>query len=124
MTIHAVLNSLPFITLIFMLFDILSGFIGAVKNNNVKSEKMRQGLWHKSGFIMAMALGALLDFGVHTFNAQGFDLGISIPDGTLLGAICTYIIITEIASIIENLQILNPDIANSPLGKIFKEKEE
>lgn len=99
------------ITLILIVSDLVFGFIGAVKEKNVQSEKLRQGLWHKSGFIGLIALGYLIEFA-----STRVELGIEVP--TVLG-VCIYVIVTEIVSIFENLCILNPALINSPIGSIF-----
>lgn len=100
------------ITLIFVLADLLSGFSAAVCLKNVSSDKLRLGLWHKSGFIGLIALAYGLEVA-----ARHVDLGFNVP---AVAMVCVYIIITEAASIFENLCILNPKITASPLGSIFK----
>lgn len=99
------------ITLIMIVLDLISGFIGAIKEKNIQSEKMRQGLWHKSGFIGLIVLAYVIQYA-----SMRLDLGFEVP--TVL-AVCIYIIVTEAISIFENLCVLNPDIVNSPLGSIF-----
>lgn len=100
------------ITLIFILADLLSGFVAAVALKDVSSEKLRKGLWHKSGFIGLIALGYGLEIA-----ARFADLGFEVP---AVATVCIYVIITEAISIFENLCKLNPHIVNSPLGSIFK----
>lgn len=99
------------ITLIMIVLDLVSGFIGAIKEKNIQSEKLRQGLWHKAGFIGLIVLAYIVQYA-----SIRLELGFEVP--TVL-AVCIYIIITEAISIFENLCILNPDIVNSPLGSIF-----
>lgn len=100
------------ITLIFILGDLCSGFIAAVAIKNVNSEKLRKGLWHKSGFIGLIALGYGLEIA-----ARYADLGFEVPAVVM---VCVYIIVTEAVSIFENLCILNPKIIASPLGSVFQ----
>lgn len=100
------------ITLIMILLDLVFGFIGAIKEKNVQSTKLRDGLWHKSGFIGLIVLAYILQFAI-----ERVDLGFEVP--TVI-AVCIYIIVTEAISIIENLCILNPKIIHSPFGEIFK----
>lgn len=99
------------ITLVLILADLISGFVGAIKEKDVQSEKLRQGLWHKAGFIGLIALAYIIEYA-----SMRLELGFEVP--TVL-AVCIYIIITEAISIFENLYVLNPDIAKSPLGSIF-----
>lgn len=103
------------VTLCAMALDVLTGFAGAVKNNDVRSAKMRDGLWHKSGFVGLIAMAYLLEYG-----ASIADLGISVP---AVSAVCVFVIVTEAASILENLCVLNPAIKDSPIGGIFGKDE-
>lgn len=100
------------LTCLFILFDIITGIFGGVKEKALNSTALREGLWHKSGFIGLIILAYILEVA-----SLYIDLGFEIPSITV---ICIYIILTECISIFENLCILNPEIANSPLGQIFK----
>lgn len=100
------------ITCIFIIFDILTGIAGGIKEKSLNSTALREGLWHKSGFIGLILLAYILEVA-----SLYIDLGFEIPS---IAVICVYIIITECVSTFENLCILNPEIANSPLGQIFK----
>lgn len=99
-------------TCIFIIFDILTGIARGIKEKTLNSTALREGLWHKSGFIGLILLSYILQVA-----SLYVDLGFEIPSITV---ICIYIIVTECVSIFENLCILNPKIANSPLGQIFK----
>ena len=103
-------------TLLFICFDFLSGFIQAVANKNVQSEKLRKGLFHKCGFVLAMVFGLLCEW-----SLQFVDLGFNVP---IAIAICVYIILTEITSILENLGKLSPELASSGFMSIFKRNED
>lgn len=99
---------------IFIVLDIVSGIIKAHKEKSYNSTVMREGLYHKCGAILCVALGALIDY------AQTIvDLGVTIP---LANAICVYIILMECCSIVENICVINPDIVPdiilSSLGKL------
>jgi hypothetical protein len=96
-----------------MLLDILTGFCGALKEGDVSSKKLRNGLWHKAGFAGLIALAVLL-----VGATQYVDLGIDIP---AVEVVCVYVIFTEVVSVIENLCVLNDQIAASPLGKLFRD---
>lgn len=101
----------------FIVADYLSGVIKAVKNKELDSTEMRIGLWHKAGFIGAMALGYGCQLAVNygllptSFNA-------------VFGGVCVYVIITEAISIFENLCVLSPELRNSPLAALLKLKDE
>ena len=93
---------------VMMVFDIVSGLLNAIKRKEVKSSKMREGLWHKCGFLMIIGLG----FGVEYVQTL-VDLGLSVP---LVIPICTYIIIGELISVLENIN----KIADGQLSAIIK----
>lgn len=100
------------ITGCFILFDLITGLIKAFKENNFESSIMRQGLFHKCGSLLCVVFG----FGVDKAQ-EVMDLGVSIP---VASAICAYITLMEIGSIIENISIINPDIVPKKLKSFFK----
>lgn len=107
------MTELLVVTAIMMVLDLATGFAGAVKTNTVKSCRMRDGLWHKAGFVGMITLAYILQYA-----AAVADLGITVP---AVSAVCIFVILTEAVSVLENLCILNPQIANSPIGKVFSE---
>lgn len=99
------------LTAFFILFDMVSGVIKAMKKRKFTSSVMREGLFHKCGSILCVVFGFAVD------KAQAyFDLGVTIPVAI---AICTYIVIMEIGSIIENICEINPQILPEKLKKYF-----
>lgn len=95
----------------FIVLDFGTGLCKAIKNKTFTSTVMREGLWHKCGSIACILFGALADY------AQNFfDLGIQLP---LLHSICTYIILMECGSIIENIGEINPNILPNKLKEFF-----
>lgn len=103
--------------LVFIVADYLSGVIKAIKDKELDSAKMRVGLWHKAGFIGAMALG----YGCQL--AVNYDL-LPTSFNAVFGGVCVYVIITEAISIFENLCALSPELCNSPLAALLKLKGE
>lgn len=100
------------ITGVLIVMDVVVGFAGAVKRRDVRSSKLRDGLWHKAGFVGLIALAYLIEY------AAGLaDLGFEVP--TVL-AVCAYVMVTEIVSVFENLCVLNPELVASPLGRVFR----
>ena len=97
-----------------MLLDIASGFAQAVKNDELSSEKMRLGLWHKCGFAGLIILGIYLQWVQNLADISSY-IGMTIPT---TAAICVYIVACEVISIKENLSKLNPQIDDSPLGDL------
>ena len=103
------------ITMLFILLDMLSGIIKALKNKNFKSSVMRQGLFHKSAFVVIIALAILCDY------AQTFvNLGFSVP---LTKAVCIYLILCEIGSVLENLKAINPELISDTIMKYFRSED-
>ena len=95
----------------FMLLDIVTGLIKSFKEKAYTSTIMREGLYHKCGYILCIVFGFLVDY------AQSyFDLGVTVP---LTLAICTYIILNETGSIIENLASINPDLLPDKIKGYF-----
>lgn len=103
--------------LAFIVGDFLSGAIKAVKNKELCSTKMRLGLWHKAGFIGAMALGYACQLAVN------YDI---LPPSfsAIFAGVCVYVIVTEAISIFENLCELSPELSDSPLAALLKLKED
>lgn len=99
------------IALCFMGMDILTGIIKAAKSKELNSTKMREGMYHKSGSVLAVCFGALVDRG-----QTAIDLGATVP---VAGFIVTYICLMECASIIENLGAINPELVGSNLAGLF-----
>lgn len=100
-----------FIALGFNALDILTGFTSAVKNKSVVSGKMRDGLFKKLAFILCYALAWIVDkYGSYV----GFNLAVKI-----LPIIVLYVCATELVSILENIEKINPKLGISKLRKLF-----
>lgn len=111
------------IALFFVVFDFVTGLLKAVKNKNVSSSKMREGLFHKVSFVGAIALAVAAEFAVMEFAKTSFDLGYTL-DIPFTVFVCGYIVLTEIASICENLSEINPELKDSPILSIFDNKQD
>ena len=96
----------------FIILDFITGIVSAFKECNFSSAVMRQGLFHKTGSVLCVVFGMLVDYGQGITN-----LGVSIPTAP---AIATYIIIMECGSIIENVGRINPEIMPAMLKKYFE----
>lgn len=95
-----------------VVMDYLTGLAKAVHAKDLSSEKMREGLWHKSAYILVILLAEVIE------HAQAWlDLGFDVP---LVIPACVYIILTETASIIENIGQLNPSLAGGRLLGMFR----
>ena len=104
------------IALVFNGLDLITGIVGALRDGEqIKSSKLRDGLFKKVGFIFCYTLGVLINY------AENF---LTLPFGVdLLPVICTYAIITEVVSIIENIAKINPDILPEKLKALIGYKE-
>ncbi len=93
---------------IFILIDIISGYIQAIINKNVDSKIMREGLLHKFLLTLVIIIGYVIQFAFNlNFVAQ---------------AITIYICVMELMSILENLKKAGVDLGK--LGDILKTKKE
>lgn len=99
------------IALIFNALDLVSGIITAVKDKDIQSSKLRDGLFKKIGFILCYFVAWLVDTQGQTI---GFQLGVSI-----LPIIILYVCTTELVSILENISKINPDILPDKLMELF-----
>ena len=100
------------ITCVMIVLDVVFGFAGAIKQKDVQSSKLRDGLWHKAGFMGLITLAYVIQY-----TAQHAELGFDVPS---VMAVCVYVIVTEVVSVFENLCVLNPNLVDSPLGAIFR----
>lgn len=91
------------ITCAFMLADIVSGFLKAWRAHDVKSQALRNGLFHKAAFLGIIGVAQLVELAADKIP----EIELNLP---ITSAICAYIVLTELVSILENLRDVNPDI--------------
>ena len=99
------------IALVFNALDLLTGIITAVKNKNIKSSKLRDGLFKKTGFLICYFLALIIDT---EGTLIGFQIGVPILPTVILYA-CT----TELVSILENISRINPYLLPEKLMDLF-----
>lgn len=100
------------VALVFNGLDIITGIVGAIKDGEqIKSSKLRDGLFKKVGFIFCYALGIAINY-AETYLTLPFAVD-------LVPVICTYAIITEVVSTIENISKINPDILPEKLKELI-----
>lgn len=99
--------------LVMMLFDVVSGFVGAVVRGDISSAKMREGIGHKAMLILLVVLAIF----VQTFTLHIGDMGWTAP---LITPVCVYIIVMEVASAVENVIKAYPALRDMPLVKLFE----
>jgi toxin secretion/phage lysis holin len=100
-----------FVALVFNTLDVLTGIVSAIKNKDIKSAKLRDGLFKKVGFIFCYFTAWLVDgYG----DVIGFKLGVAI-----LPVIVLYVCTTELVSILENISKINSDLLPGKLMELF-----
>jgi toxin secretion/phage lysis holin len=102
----------------FMMVDVFTGILKAVKNKELSSTRAREGIYKKASFILFIAFGYLADYAM-----DYVDLGFNFPAAA---TICTLIILTEAISVLENLGQINPDLVKlvAPFLSVLNSKKE
>ena len=102
----------------FMMVDVFTGILKAVKNKELSSTRAREGIYNKASFILFIAFGYLADYAM-----EYVDLGFNFPAAA---TICTLIILTEAISVLENLGQINPDLVKlvAPFLSVLNSKKE
>ena len=105
------------LALAFMVIDVITGVLKAVKNKELNSTKAREGIYKKASFILFIAFGYLADYAMDYVN-----IGFKLPAAA---TICTMIIVTEAISVLENLGNINPDMVKlvAPFLSALNNKE-
>ena len=106
------------LALAFMVIDVFTGVLKAVKNKELNSTKAREGIYKKASFILFIAFGYLADYAMDYVN-----MGFTFPAAV---TICTLVIVTEAISVLENLGQINPDLVKlvAPFLSALNKKEE
>ena len=98
------------IALIFIAFDVLTGWLKALATKSTDSSIMRQGLFHKLGEIVSIIFGYVCEYSLPLIGVS-----VNIPFAVAIG---TYIVLMELASIVENISSINPHLSKV-LGNVF-----
>ena len=101
---------------LFIILDVISGMAAAYARREIESPKLRQGLWHKVGYLFVLFCSIVVEWAMN----NGMDLGFNLP---LVMPICVWISLMEIVSTLENAAKINPDLANIPGFERLKEVE-
>ena len=106
------------LSIAFMMVDVFTGVLKAIKNKELSSTRAREGIYKKASFILFIAFGYLADYAM-----QYVDLGFTFPAAA---TICTLIILTEAISVLENLGQINPDLVKlvAPFLSALNNKKE
>lgn len=100
---------------IMIVLDIVIGVTLAFKNKQFSTARMREGLYHKATLVTILFLGWICD----TAMIHVPELG--LPQMIMFGCE-VFIFLMELASILENLVKMNPDLQDSPVLKYFTSK--
>lgn len=96
----------------FVLFDVITGFTGAVFEKRVSSSKMRDGLEHKIAFYLIWIFAFIVEV-----CSSALDIGFTIP---CVLPVTVYVVATETVSILENICSMNPALDKTKIFKIFE----
>lgn len=102
------------IACVFIILDIVSGILNALKQNELSSSIMREGLFNKVSELLLLCLAILCFYMLQLdpFNTMGIP-----PD--IVYSIAIYIIVMELVSIVENICKINPSLSLSKILLIF-----
>lgn len=95
----------------FIVTDYVTGVTKAIMQNDLHSQKMREGLGHKFTYIILILMAWFIDeVNLHV------DLGLPVSV-----FVCTVsgICLIELTSILENITVINPELADAPFMRIF-----
>lgn len=95
-----------------IIIDVITGVIFAILTKSLNSTKMRQGGLHKIAEVIAVIFSAYAE---HSMDMLDINVGFSI-----FKFVCTYLIIMECISIIENLGKMNPNVFPKKISKFFE----
>lgn len=95
-----------------MLADIAVGFVGATVRHDISSTKMREGIGHKVMVLVLIAVAYLL--GVGLGHVSGIEAEIPSTE-----VVCWYVVVMELASILENVSLAWPEFADTRLFRYF-----
>lgn len=95
------------------LADVVFGLVNAVTSRSFSSQKMREGIRHKSSSFLLVFIGLVAD----VLIASNIDIGVSAP---VLMTVCVYLSLMEISSLMETALSLNPELEDSKVFQFLK----
>lgn len=99
------------VVLVFIVMDVVTGMMKAFMKKELCSTVMRNGLFRKSAFFLAIAFSYACEYGM-----MYLELGFTMP---IVATVGIYICLTETVSILENLGEINPELANKKFMQLF-----
>lgn len=104
--------------LLLVIVDFITGLIGHTMREGFSSSKVREGLAHKFTYVVALVLCLILERIMDYCDLP------MVYAGALYSLTYVWIIVTETGSILENLVLINPDLADNSFMRIFDRREE
>lgn len=104
--------------LLLVIVDFITGLIGHTMRDGFSSSKVRVGLAHKFTYAVTLILCLILEK-----IMEYYDLPM-VYAGVLYSLSYVWIVITETGSILENLVLINPDLADNSFMRIFDRREQ
>lgn len=109
----------PFLWLMLLvIIDFITGLIGHTMREGFSSSKVREGLAHKFTYVIALVLCLILERVMEYYELP------MVYAGVLYSLTYVWIVVTETGSILENLVLINPDLADKSFMRIFDRREE
>ena len=96
-----------------MLIDMVTGIAQEIYNRSFKYSTMRRGLCHKATLSLIIMLVICIE--ILSSHIVGLNFG-----GITVYVVCIAIIGMEFASILENIKQAYPELADTPIMKIFE----
>lgn len=90
--------------------DLASGYLAAMHNGEVNSTLMFEGLFKKLSEVLAIVVAKATEFAITVFGAAELGMNPSIPVCT---AVCIFITVYELVSVVENIGKMNPTIGSA-----------
>lgn len=103
------------VPLVLALLDVVSGYASAMKTGTLNSTVMRNGLWNKIAEVFAIIVGKACDICVSLFGTEFLGQQVDTP---ICVAVCAYLSLYELTSIMENIGKLNPSIGDWLIKKL------
>lgn len=97
---------------VMMVADMVVGFIVAIINEELSSNKMRKGLLHKVLMLVLIFVCLAIEIGISHTVALPYD----VPTCEV---VCGYIVVMELMSVLENIANGYPELKDSALFKLF-----
>lgn len=90
--------------------DLVSGYLAAMHNGEVDSSCMFEGMFKKLSEVLAIVVAKATEFAIAVFGAAELGMSTSIPVCT---AVCVFITVYELVSVVENIGKMNPTIGGA-----------